>query len=202
MAGERVTVVGAGLIGLLVVSVLSQLHLTTLRAVDPLPTRRALARLMGATEATDPAALALAKGKGDGEEEEQQQADTSIEVSGVAAGLQTALDFTGYGGRVVVGSWYGNHEKPAALRLGLPFHRSHLRVQCSQVSRISTELQDRWSKARRFGVAWDLVRRLRPSRALTTLAVPPQRVAEAFEALDQRAVETLAVLIDYRMPQR
>lgn len=195
MAGERVTVVGAGLIGLLVVSVLSQLHLTTLRAVDPLPTRRALARLLGATEATDPAALA----KG---EEEELEADTSIEVSGVAAGLQTALDFTGYGGRVVVGSWYGNHEKPATLRLGLPFHRSHLRVQCSQVSHISTELQDRWSKARRFGVAWDLVRRLRPSRALTTLVVPPQRVAEAFEALDQRAVETLAVLIDYRQQER
>lgn len=190
VAGERVTVVGAGLIGLLVVSILSHLHLTTLRAVDPLPTRRALARLMGATEATDPAVLV----KG----EEEQEADTSIEVSGVAAGLQTALDFTGYGGRVIVGSWYGNHEKPATLRLGLPFHRSHLRVQCSQVSRISTELQDRWSKARRFGVVWDLVRRLQPSRALTTLVVPPQRVAEAFEALDQRAMETLAVLIDYR----
>jgi threonine dehydrogenase-like Zn-dependent dehydrogenase len=185
-------VVGAGLIGLLVISILSQLHLTTLRAVDPLPTRRALARLVGATEARDPAALG---GQG-GEEEEQ--ADTSIEVSGVAAGLQTALDHTGYGGRVVVGSWYGNHEKPATLRLGLPFHRSHLRVQCSQVSRISTELQDRWSKARRFGVAWELLRRLRPSRTLTTLVVAPERVGEAFEALDTRAVETLAVLIDYR----
>lgn len=184
------TVVGAGLIGLLVVSVLSQLHLTTLRAVDPLPTRRALARLVGATEATDPSKLPTG--------DEAQQADTSIEVSGVAAGLQTALDHTGYGGRVIVGSWYGNHDKPATLRLGLPFHRSHLRVQCSQVSRISTELQDRWSKARRFGVAWELVRRLRPSRALTTLAVPPERVGEAFAALDQRAAETLAVLIDYR----
>jgi threonine dehydrogenase-like Zn-dependent dehydrogenase len=168
--------------------------LTTLRAVDPLPTRRALARLVGATEATDPGALS----KG---EEEEQAADTSIEVSGVAAGLQTALDHTGYGGRVVVGSWYGNHERPASLRLGLPFHRSHLRIQCSQVSRVSTELQDRWSKARRFGVAWDLLRRLRPSRTLTTLVVSPQCVGEAFAALDTRAAETLAVLIDYRLGQ-
>jgi threonine dehydrogenase-like Zn-dependent dehydrogenase len=186
-----VQVVGAGLIGLLVVSILSKHPLGELRAVDPLPTRRALARKVGASVAVDPAELS---GGGQGKEE----ADTTIEVSGVAAGLQTALDHTGYGGKVVVGSWYGNHAKPATLRLGLPFHRSHLRLLVSQVSRISTELQDRWTKPRRFTTAWKLVKELRPSQTLTTKVVAPQEVGVAFEALDTRAAETLAVLIDYR----
>ena len=125
VTGERVTVVGAGLIGLLVVSILSRLHLTTLRAVDPIPSRRKLAELVGASEVIDPSNLANL--------EEDARADTSIEVSGVAAGLQTALDYTGYGGRVIIGSWYANHQKPAPIKLGLAFHRSHLRILVSQV---------------------------------------------------------------------
>ena len=197
LTGERVTVVGAGLIGLLIVSILAKLPLGQLRALDPLPTRRALARRVGASVALDPAVLGWKKG---GEEEEETaDADTSIEVSGVAAGLQTAIDHTGYGGKVVIGSWYGNHAKPAALRLGLSFHRSHLRLVVSQVSRISTELQDRWTKQRRFAVAWRLVRELRPSQTLTTRVVGVHEVGAAFHALDTQATETLAVLIDYRL---
>lgn len=104
---------------------MSRIHLTTLRAVDPIPSRRNLAQLVGASEALDPSNFATLG--------EDAKVDTSIEVSGVAAGLQTALDYTGYGGRVVIGSWYANHEKPAALKFGLAFHRSHLRILVSQV---------------------------------------------------------------------
>ena len=189
ITGETVQVVGAGLIGLLVVSILSKHPLGELRAVEPLPTRRALAMKVGASVAVDPAELI-----GGGQTE---AADTTIEVSGVAAGLQTALDHTGYGGEVVVGSWYGNHAKPATLRLGLPFHRSHLRLLVSQVSRISTELQDRWTKPRRFTTAWNLLKELRPSQTMTTKVVAPQEVGLAFEALDTQAAETLAVLISW-----
>jgi len=57
--------------------------------------------------------------------------DTSIEVSGHPKGLQAAIDHTGYGGKVVVGSWYGN--APASLKLGMKFHRSHLTLVASQV---------------------------------------------------------------------
>jgi alcohol dehydrogenase len=60
--------------------------------------------------------------------------DTSVEVSGVPAGLQTAIDATAYGGKVIVGSWYGS--KPAPLRLGLDFHRGHLTLRASQVGAV------------------------------------------------------------------
>ena len=56
----------------------------------------------------------------------------SIEVSGSAAALQTAIDHTGRGGRLVLGSWYGSSSAP--LSLGLAFHRSKLSFKCSQVS--------------------------------------------------------------------
>lgn len=45
---------------------------------------------------------------------------------------QSALDLTGYGGRVVLGSWYGGGA--AQLNLGMAFHRSHLTIQTSQAS--------------------------------------------------------------------
>jgi len=202
LIGETINVIGAGLIGLLVLSILGKFpFLGKLRAVDPLEYRRGVARKVGASVAVAPAELGR-KGGGEGEEEEEEEekADTSIEVSGVAAGLQTAIDHTRYGGKVVIGSWYGNHakKKPAMLQLGLGFHRSHLRLCVSQVSRISTQLLDRWTKERRFRTAWNLVKELRPSRVLTTRVVAPQEVGEAFHALDTQPAETLAILIDYR----
>lgn len=45
---------------------------------------------------------------------------------------QSALDLTGYGGRVVLGSWYGGGA--AKLNLGMAFHRSHFTIQTSQAS--------------------------------------------------------------------
>lgn len=169
--GERVLVVGAGLIGLLVVAIASQLpvHLT---ALDLMPYRRALALHMGAQQACHPASLKEGEGEG---------FDTSIEISGHPKGLQGAIDHTGYGGKVVVGSWYGN--QPAGLHLGLKFHRSHLRLVVSQVSRISTPLLGRWSKARRFADTWELVRRIRPSEFLTTRVVGPDQVSQLSWAL-------------------
>jgi Zn-dependent alcohol dehydrogenase len=55
IVGERVCVVGCGLIGLLVLAVAAGLPLTELRAVDPLPSRRAMGLRVGATVALDPA---------------------------------------------------------------------------------------------------------------------------------------------------
>eukprot|EP00624_Nannochloropsis_granulata_P004474 evm.model.NODE_32138_length_12231_cov_25.266373.3 len=209
LIGETINVIGAGLIGLLVLSILGKAPFWgKLRAVDPLEYRRGLARKVGASVAVAPAELGKERGREvvvegeveEEEEEEEEKADTSIEVSGVAAGVQTAIDYTRYGGKVVVGSWYGNHaaSNPAKLRLGLGFHRSHLKLCLSQVSRISTELLDRWTKERRFRMAWRLVRELKPSRVLTTRVVAPQKVGEAFHTLDTQPAETLAILIDYR----
>jgi 2-desacetyl-2-hydroxyethyl bacteriochlorophyllide A dehydrogenase len=67
-------------------------------------------------------------------------ADLAFEVSGDPAVLDQALRATGFDGRVVIGSWYG--EKRATLDLGGAFHRSRIRVISSQVSTIAPELDD------------------------------------------------------------
>jgi threonine dehydrogenase-like Zn-dependent dehydrogenase len=48
--------------------------------------------------------------------------DVSIEVSGNERALQSAIDYTRNGGRIIVGSWYGNSD--VTLKLGIDFHRS------------------------------------------------------------------------------
>lgn len=182
MVGERVLVLGQGLVGLLVGAVLGAAvpgaHLT-------LADTNA-ARLREGGEWTPLASL-----WDPSKEQQGQQAragdgfDVTIEVTGHASGLQAALDSTGRGGRVVLGSLYG--EAPAALRLGLRFHRSALSLKASQVSAIPAELGARWSKERRFEEAWALLRRLRPSRLLRgeRVAFDSAAVQGAYERLER-----------------
>lgn len=183
--GERVAVIGQGMIGLLVTAILSGMSLGSLTAVDMIPLRRALALEAGAHFAASPQEFTTPS---------DTQPDLTVEVSGHPKGLQAALDMTGYGGRVLIGSWYGS--KPASLTLGMEFHRSHLKLIVSQVSRISGKYSDRWTKNRRFDLAWDLLKRIKPSAWLTTRSIPPEKVAEAFQALDD-GQEVVGVEISY-----
>mmetsp|Transcript_41041 Transcript_41041/g.95084 ORF Transcript_41041/g.95084 Transcript_41041/m.95084 type:complete len:1229 (+) Transcript_41041:51-3737(+) len=204
--GERVLVLGQGLIGLLVTAVLAAGggyatsgqerkqggagggggRLSTLHAIDPIARRRVLSRLLGADGAYAPGNAPLTnRGQAGGY-------DVAIEVSGSPRALQAALDAVRPGGRVVVASWYAGEVE---LQLGTRFHRSHVTIVASQVSELPSALQGTWDKARRFDEAWRLLAHLRPSRALTTLRVPLSGAQGAFEALD-RAAE-VAVQICY-----
>eukprot|EP00903_Cladosiphon_okamuranus_P008819 g8446.t1 len=172
--GEKVAVFGQGMIGLLAVSILAKTHGgvggSSVVAVDMIAERLRVAERLGATAAVTPADAAT-----------RAPFDISLEVTGNPRGLQSALDLTGYGGRVVLGSWYGGGA--AQLNLGMAFHRSHLTIQTSQVSRLPAGLTDRWDKERRFATAWSLVRELRPSAFLTTSSTPLGGAQGAYESL-------------------
>ncbi|CAN0528619.1 unnamed protein product, partial [Ectocarpus sp. 12 AP-2014] len=98
--GESVAVFGQGMIGLLAVAILAKTHAGvgggSVVAVDMLPDRLRVAERLGATATVTPSDAA-----------ELAPFDVSLEVTGNPRGLQSALDLTGYGGRVVLGSWYG-----------------------------------------------------------------------------------------------
>jgi threonine dehydrogenase-like Zn-dependent dehydrogenase len=174
--GENVAVYGQGLIGLLVTSLLSRHHkeqtsgrFGTITVFDKLPDRLAAASQMGASQALLPGGFA-------------GPFDVSVEISGNARALQSAIDCTSNGGRVIVGSWYGNTD--VQLKLGIDFHRSHKTIQTSQVSDIPASLLGLWDKPRRFALTWELVRQIRPSRLLTkTMSL--YKAQEAYEALDK-----------------
>jgi 2-desacetyl-2-hydroxyethyl bacteriochlorophyllide A dehydrogenase len=165
--GERVLVVGQGLIGLLTGAVMTHHLPYTETTVSDISEKR----LSVASKFNERALIwnPLEFNPWSNSETGGSDYDLSIEVSGNPKGLQTAIDNTGVNGRIVVGSWYG--EKPAPLKLGLKFHRSGLRLITSQVSNIHPELTGRWSKKRRFDLTWETLKQIKPSKLISSVAV-------------------------------
>ena len=180
--GESVAVIGQGLIGLLVNAILSQRSrfkrnsftadiFNSVTAFDTSIDRLLVASAMGADQCLSPSDT-LVTGC----------FDVCIEVSGNPRALQTAVDRTKPGGRIVIASWYG--DTPVRLKLGIDFHRSHKTLISSQVSLIPGHMSALWSKERRFQLAWEHVRRLKPSRLITKI-VDLDQAYDAYELLDK-----------------
>ena len=190
--GERVLVLGQGIIGLLTTALLARFPLKTLAVVERRPLRRRAALDLGAgaawsgDEADGPGLAADALGK-DG-------ADLVFELSGQPAMLDTAIQWARFNGRIVVGSWYG--AKSASIDLGGRFHRNRLRLISSQVSTLAPEFSGRWTKARRLSAAWDYIDQVRPSR-LITHHFDIAAAQAAYEQVAERPGETLQVLFTY-----
>jgi 2-desacetyl-2-hydroxyethyl bacteriochlorophyllide A dehydrogenase len=197
--GEKVVVLGQGVVGLLTTALLARFPLGALVTLDRFERRREASRNAGAHQALDPAhpdALARVNQLLEPEASEGS-ADLVYELSGNPEALNAAIAVTGFDGRIVIGSWYGDRQ--AALELGGRFHRQRIRLISSQVSTVTPALSARWSKQRRFALAWDMIRRIRPSR-LITHQIPFRRAREAFELIDKDPAATLQVVLEYDHP--
>lgn len=189
--GERVAVIGQGVVGLLTTALLAAFPLSNLTTFERLPFRRQISGQLGAhcTLETLPEAR---------EEEKLEEFDLVFEVSGSPLALNLAIDLCGFDSRIVIGSWYGT--KQAALNLGGHFHRRRIRLLSSQVSTIVPELSGRWSKERRFGVAWEMIKRLQPGR-LITHRFDLLQAAEAYRLLAEGRDDKVLQVI-FRYPER
>jgi len=189
--GERVLVLGQGIVGLLTASLLSNFPLDVLVTADCYALRcdsSPVARRLS----LDPHAPGFrqeAKGF------LKQGADLTFEVSGNPSALNDAIALTTFSGRVVIGSWYG--EKRAEIDLGGAFHRSRIKLISSQVSTIAPELEGRWDKARRFNAAWRALERIKPEKWITH-RFSIDHAPEAYRLLDQSPQETIQVIFDYK----
>jgi 2-desacetyl-2-hydroxyethyl bacteriochlorophyllide A dehydrogenase len=193
LIGEQVVVFGQGIVGLLTTTLLAVFPLGCLITVDPYAARRDVSQALGATFSIDPVLPAVQEqlammlgGKG---------ADLAFELSGSPQALDQAIAITGFNGRVIIGSWYG--QKRADLNLGGAFHRSRIRLISSQVSTLTPELSGRWTKARRLDVAWEMIRQVRPAR-LITHRFGVDEAAEAYALIDQHPEQTIQVVLTYR----
>lgn len=186
--GERVLVLGQGVVGLLTASLLDEFPLETLVAADCYDLRRDSSPCHSAL---DPYASNFRK---QALTLLHQGADLTFELSGRPETLNDALALTRFSGRIVIGSWYG--EKRAEIDLGGAYHRSRIKLISSQVSTIAPELSGRWDKARRFTVAWQALERIQPEKWITH-RIPIHQAAEAYRLLDENPQETIQVLIDY-----
>lgn len=191
LLGERALVFGQGIVGLLTTALLAEFPLASLVTCDRYPLRQEASLSLGASAVLDPNASNFREHV---RELLPAGADLSLEISGAPPALDDAITLTGFGGRVVIGSWYG--EKRASLDLGGAFHRSRIKLIASQVSTIAPELRGRWDKARRFGVAWDALKRIQPQKWITH-RIPLEQAGEAYHLLDENPQETIQVILQY-----
>lgn len=174
--GEKILVVGQGLIGMLTSAVISKMINAADMTVADISEKRlkAVSLFINNAKLWNPK-TPIPLGT---------PFDLSIEVSGHPSGLQTAIDSTGTNGRIIIGSWYG--EASAPLKLGLKFHRSGLQLITSQVSTIPPELTGRWDKKRRFNLSWEAIRRIKPSSLISSIVpLNSNDVLNAYIRLDK-----------------
>ena len=189
--GEHVVVLGQGVVGLLLSSLLAKFPLRQLLAVDSYDLRRETALGVGVNKTFHPVddhkeLLELMQ--------HQNGADLVFEVSGVPDALNLAIDLCGYASRIVIGSWYGN--KTASVALGGAAHRNRLQISTSQVSTLAPELSGRWSKARRFRLGWDMIRRIEPQQFISHRAVLAE-ASEMYALLHESPDQVLQAVFTY-----
>jgi 2-desacetyl-2-hydroxyethyl bacteriochlorophyllide A dehydrogenase len=196
LIGERVVVFGQGVVGLLTTALLVRVPLSRLLTLDRYAFRRQRSREFGAHASLDAAKDDVLTRLQACLQEEQSAggADLTYELSGNPAALDQAIAVTGFNGRIVIGSWYG--QKRADLNLGGGFHRSRIRLISSQVSSIAPEWGGRWSKGRRLRVAWQMLQHVRPVH-LITHRFPLEQASDAYALLDQHPEEAIQVLLTY-----
>lgn len=190
VVGERAVVFGQGVLGLLTTAILAQHPLEALYTVDRHPLRRKRSHELGADRAFEPDTDL----RGQLTDDHREGADLAVELSGNPAALDAAIDATGYDGRVLVGSWYGN--KPTTLDLGGRFHRSRIAIESTQVSTIEPELRGRWDKPRRLALAWDRLEGI-DADAILTHRHPVEEAPEAYRLLAERPDETIGAVLTY-----
>ncbi len=189
LLGERASVFGLGVIGLLATGLLARFPLASLSAWDLHPKRRDAAALFG-VRAGDPLASAPREGT----------EDLAVEVSGSADGFRLALSSCRFSGRLIVGSWFGMASRRATIEgFDTAFHRNRVRIVSSQVSTIDPGLSGRWTRERRLDAAWEALRVLRPSR-LVTHRVPFRRAPEAYQLVARSPQETIQVMLVHGIP--
>lgn len=193
--GERVVLFGQGVVGLLTTALLAQIPLAMLVTLDSYALRREWSARLGATAVFDPAlpgiiAEVRAAWPGD-----YAGADLVYELSGNPAALDVAIGVTGFAGRIVIGSWYG--QKRTEVALGGAFHRQHMRLISSQVSHLHPQWHGRFSKSRRLQTAWAMLAKVDPSR-LITHRFEIADAAKAYHLLDEKAGTAVQVVIHYQ----
>jgi threonine dehydrogenase-like Zn-dependent dehydrogenase len=140
--GDRIVVIGAGVIGLLVAWLCRQIPGAEVTLIDVNPARGQVATALGLSFRTEPPGTACA--------------DLIVHASGNPDGLVTALALADVEARIVEVSWYG--ARPVCLPMGEAFHSRRLNIVSSQVGRIPAHRAARWTHARRMRLALELLR--------------------------------------------
>jgi len=141
LIGDRITVVGAGMVGASVAALLARFPAARVQLVDANPARADIAQALG----VDFALPADAAG----------DRDLVVHASATEAGLARSLELLTPEGTVLELSWYG--DRKVSLPLGEAFHSRRLVIRSSQVGTVSPARSARRTYADRLAIALDLL---------------------------------------------
>ncbi|HEX7386765.1 MAG TPA: zinc-binding alcohol dehydrogenase [Castellaniella sp.] len=178
--GDRISVVGAGVLGCLVARLCSQIPGVQVELIDIRQDRAQIARALQVGFAAPEHAAA---GR-----------DLVFHASASAAGLNTAVALAGREAEIIELSWYGT--RSVTVDLGGRFHSQRLSLRASQVGTVSPARVARWSHHDRLALAVSLCADVR----LDSLFAPDISFAslpEAIARLADPADSTLCQRVHY-----
>jgi threonine dehydrogenase-like Zn-dependent dehydrogenase len=141
LVGDRIAVVGGGMVGSSVAALLARFPGVRVQLVDADPARAATARALGVDFASPEDALG--------------GCDLVVHASATEQGLTRALELLRAEGTVLELSWYG--DRRVSLPLGEAFHSRRLVVRSSQVGSVSPARRSSRTYADRLALALDLL---------------------------------------------
>jgi hypothetical protein len=140
--GDRVAVVGAGMVGCALAGVLRRFPLSRLELVDVDVSRTAVAHRFGIGFAVP--------------QDAAPDCDLVFHCSASGAGLNRGLELLGEEGELIELSWFG--DRAVAATLGGAFHARRLTVRASQVGAVAAARRARRTHADRRELAVDTLR--------------------------------------------
>jgi threonine dehydrogenase-like Zn-dependent dehydrogenase len=174
LVGDRVAVVGAGMVGCTVARLLSRFPAVQVTLVDVIAERAEAAAALGVGFAAPDEAIG---GR-----------DLVVHTSATSAGLQRSLELLAPEGTVLDLSWYGDRE--VGLSLGGAFHAGRLAIRSSQVGTVSPARAGRRTAADRLAIALELLR----DPAFDALITGESPFGELPEVMARLAAGTLPAL--------
>ncbi|HWE73825.1 MAG TPA: zinc-binding alcohol dehydrogenase [Stellaceae bacterium] len=174
--GDRIAVIGAGVVGCLIASLAAKLPGTRVELVDIDPRRVRIAEAFACRFARP--------------EEASGECDIVFHASASEAGLATALRIAGFEAKLIELSWYG--DKHVAVPLGEAFHQRRLHLISSQVGAVAPARRARRTHRDRLALALTLLADAAYDRLISghcTLDTLPQRMAQLAAAPDGALAE-------------
>lgn len=179
--GDRIAVVGAGVVGALAAALAARVPGSRVELIDVNPRKAEIAQALGV-------AFRLPA-------EATGEADVVVHASGTPDGLATALGLAGFEATVLELSWYGDQAVPAPL--GEAFHSRRLVLRSSQVGAVAPARRSRRDHRQRLTLALELLADAR----FDALLAPPVRFAQlpqAMEALMAGQSDAMCQVVAYR----
>ena len=139
--GQRIAIVGAGLLGLLCAGLATGIDRAQVTVIDREPSRAALAAKMGAAFSRP--------------EDAPRENDLVIHTSASDAGLALSLEIAAFEATIVEASWYG--DRLVQVPLGGAFHSRRLRIVSSQVGAVAPSHRGRYTHRQRMEEAMRLL---------------------------------------------